>query len=31
MAGEIELKETRVGEILFSTVFGVSAKAGATG
>jgi S1-C subfamily serine protease len=31
MAGEIELEETRVGEILFSTVLGVSAKAGATG
>jgi hypothetical protein len=31
MAGEIELKDARVGEILFSTVMGVSAKTGATG
>ena len=30
MAGEIELKEARVGEVLFSTVFGVSTKSGAT-
>jgi S1-C subfamily serine protease len=31
LAAEIELKEVRVGEILFSTVFGVSLKTGATG
>jgi hypothetical protein len=31
MAGEIDLKEVRVGEVLFSTVLGVSAKAGAAG
>jgi hypothetical protein len=31
MAGEIELKEARVGEVIFSTLLGVSAKAGATG
>jgi hypothetical protein len=31
MAAEIELKDVRTGEILFSTVLGVSAKAGATG
>lgn len=30
MAGEIDLKEARVGEILFSTVLGVSTKSGAT-
>jgi len=30
MAGEIELKEARVGEVLFSTVLGVSTKAGST-
>ena len=30
MADRIELKEARIGEFLFSTVLGVSAKAGAT-
>jgi len=30
MAGEIELKEARTGEILFSTTLGVSTKVGAT-
>jgi hypothetical protein len=30
MAGRIELKEARLGEILFSTTLGVSTKAGAT-
>ena len=30
MAGEVELEETRVGEVLFSTVLGVSTKAGST-
>jgi hypothetical protein len=29
MAGEIDLQETRTGEILFSTALGVSTKAGA--
>jgi hypothetical protein len=31
MAGDIELKEQRVGEVLFSTLLGVSTKTGATG
>ena len=30
MAGEIELKEARTGEILFATTLGVTTKAGAT-
>jgi hypothetical protein len=30
IAGQIELKETRIGEILMSTTLGVSTKAGAT-
>jgi len=30
MTGEIDLKETRIGEIVFSTALGVSTKAGAT-
>jgi hypothetical protein len=30
MGGELELKETKVGEILLATALGVSAKAGAT-
>ena len=30
MAGQIELKEARIGEILFSTTLGVSTRAGAT-
>ena len=30
IADQIELKETRIGEILFSTALGVSTKAGAT-
>jgi len=31
MAGEIELKEARIGEILFSTALGVSTTAGVAG
>ncbi len=30
MAGEIELKEAHLGEFLFSTVLGLSTKAGST-
>jgi hypothetical protein len=30
MAAELDLMETRIGEIMFSTTLGVSAKAGAT-
>lgn len=30
MSGEITLEEVRVGEILFSTILGVSTKAGST-
>ena len=30
MADEIQLKEARIGEFLFSTVLGVSTKAGST-